>query len=120
MRIFQCHVLQLSRTDFSAADGKLSTAAMRAVAFALLLGAAMPLAAQINVTLPGSSTRTFSCTFSSSPADCGFFEESKVAGRATILSSGRDGGRAVRLHSEPGDSNVSGSGVNERDDISLS
>ena len=63
---------------------------------------------------------TFFCTFPSSPSDCGFGEQSAVPGRATIVNLGRDGPTAVRLHTEPGDSNVAGSLDNERDDLAIS
>jgi len=80
---------------------------------------------------------TFSCSFASSPSDCGFSEQAKVAGRASILNPaalslsvsalaasgrvpGRDGSNAVRLHTEPGDSDVAGSLANERNDLALS
>jgi hypothetical protein len=63
----------------------------------------------------------FSCTFASSPTtECGFTEQSKVAGRAGIVGWGRDGLTSVRLHTEPGDNNVVFSGDMERDDLSLS
>jgi hypothetical protein len=60
------------------------------------------------------------CTFANSPTDCGFAEQAKVAGRASIVNIGRVGPTAVRLHTEPGDNNVAGSGINERDDLTLS
>ena len=63
---------------------------------------------------------TSSCAFVSAPSNCGFYEQAKVAGRATLVSGGRTGGYAVRLHTESGDNNVYGSGVNERDDLSWS
>jgi len=78
---------------------------------------------------------TFSCAFTGSPSDCGFTEQAKAPGRASILSlsilgrvlssapagTGRDGGsNAVRLHTEPGDSNVAGSLDAERNDLTLS
>src|SRR5258706_16421445 len=85
--------------------------AMFVVMFALLLGAAKPVAAQ---------TVQYLCSFSGVPASCGFFEESAVAGRATLVNVARDGTTGVRLHTEPGDGNVYGSGTNERDDLSLS
>ena len=46
-------------------------------------------------------------------------EQAAGTNRATIVSGGRDGGSALRLHTEPGDSNVSGSGTNERNDVSI-
>ena len=82
----------------------------RFIAAALLLGAGFSASAQVQ----------FSCSFTSAPVNCGFFEESAVPGRATIVNIGRDGPTSVRLHTEPGDNNVYGSGLNERDDLSMS
>jgi len=65
-------------------------------------------------------TVLFSCTFASAPNECGFGVQQKVAGRATIVSTGRDGATGVRLHTEPGDTNVAGSGTSERNDLALS
>jgi hypothetical protein len=62
----------------------------------------------------------FFCSFEESPTDCGFHEQAKVKGRATLVDIARDGSKAVRLHTEPGDSNVSGSGARERNDLRLS
>ena len=62
----------------------------------------------------------FFCTFPTSPTDCGFTEEAKVPGRATIVGNGRDGATAVRLHTEPGDDNVAGSNSAERNALRLS
>ena len=67
-----------------------------------------------------STAAVFSCTFASSPIDCGLQEQAKVAGRATLVNFGRSGATAVRLHTEPGDNNVVGSGDMERDDLWLS
>jgi len=61
-----------------------------------------------------------SCSFAGSPSACGYREESAVPGRATVYGIGRDGNTSIRLHTEPGDANVTGSGGNERDDLSLS
>jgi hypothetical protein len=69
---------------------------------------------------PPSGSVLWSCTFPSSSSDCGFFEQAKVPGRATVVSTGRDGGTGIRLHTEPGDDNVAGSGTSERNDLSLS
>ncbi|MGB5079317.1 MAG: heparin lyase I family protein [Burkholderiales bacterium] len=46
-------------------------------------------------------------------------EQKAGTNRASIVNIGRDGGTALRLHTEPGDSNVSGSGTNERNDVAL-
>ena len=97
--------------------------AIPAAAFALLLGCGQVVS--YTPAVPGSapgvlSAVLFSCTFVSLPSGCGFFEESFVPGRATIVNVGIDGPTGVRLHTEPGDNNVFGSGTNERDDLSLS
>jgi len=63
---------------------------------------------------------SFLCTFLNSPTDCGFGEQAKVPRRASIVNIGRDGPTAVRLHTEPGDNNVTGSGSSERNDLTLS
>jgi Polysaccharide lyase len=60
----------------------------------------------------------FSCDFSGSWQDCQFGEQAKVAGRATMVTVA--GVNAVRLHTEPGDDNVAGSGSNERNDLTTS
>jgi len=65
-----------------------------------------------------SSGADFVCTFNS-VKDCNFIEQAKVSGRASLTSIARDGGTALRLHTEPGDNNVVGSGAMERDDVYL-
>jgi hypothetical protein len=45
--------------------------------------------------------------------------EQKAPGRAVVVTVGRDGGSGLRLHTEPGDNNVAGSGTNERNDVAL-
>jgi hypothetical protein len=60
----------------------------------------------------------YSCDFSTSLQDCQLWEQAKVAGRASLVTVG--GVNAVRLHTEPGDDNVAGSGSNERNDLSSS
>src|SRR5258706_9865958 len=89
-------------------------AALYTAACTLLLVSAPAAKAQTNPLVQ------YLCSFTSAPANCGFFEESKVPGRATVVSGGRDGATAIRLHTESGDNNIFGSGVNERDDLSLS
>ena len=85
---------------------------------------------------PPPPVAAFFCSFASSATDCGFLEQAKVSGRASVVGAaqvssvaglahvgaalGRDGPTAVRLHTEPGDSSVAGSGANERDDLTLS
>src|SRR5688572_2330331 len=72
------------------------------------------------VPSPAGGSVQFNCSFESSPTDCGFREQAKVPGRATLVNIARVGSRAVRLHTEPGDNNVSGSGTRERNDLLLS
>jgi hypothetical protein len=60
----------------------------------------------------------FSCDFSNGWQSCDFFEQAKELPRATIVSIA--GVNAVRLHTEPGDDNVAGSGSNERNDLTTS
>jgi len=43
-----------------------------------------------------------------------------VSGRASLVNFGREGGTAVRLHTEPGDVDVASSGTMERNDLWLS
>ncbi len=60
----------------------------------------------------------YSCLFTGVPQDCGFAEQSKGAGRASIVHvAGLNG---VRLHTRPGDSHVHGSRTAERSDLALS
>jgi len=80
------------------------------IAFAVALSAAASLRAGA----------TDSCSFENSPTECGFFEQSVSGGRASLTSTARDGASGVRLHTEPGDNNIAGSGSNERDDLALS
>lgn len=67
---------------------------------------------------PPAAGVNFACAFNALP-DCGFVEQAKVPGRATLTTISRDGGTALRLHTEPGDNNVVGSGAMERDDVYL-
>ncbi len=59
----------------------------------------------------------FSCSFETTFGACGFGEQAKVPGRATMVNVA--GVNAVRLHTEPGDNNVAGSNDNERNDLTL-
>ena len=63
------------------------------------------------------SGAAFACTFETTFSDCGFGEHAKVPGRATMVNVA--GVNAVRLHTEPGDNNVNGSGDHERNDLIL-
>jgi hypothetical protein len=66
-----------------------------------------------------SPAATFSCTFSNSPTDCGFYLQAAASSRATLAGIGRDGATALDLTTEPGDSNLFGSGTAERADLEL-
>ena len=84
---------------------------------------------------PPVPAAAFFCSFAGSPSDCGFAEQAKAPGRASVVDGGlvgsvaglarvgvqigRDGPTSVRLHTEPGDSNVAGSLDAERDDLAL-
>src|SRR5260221_5109998 len=87
----------------------------RTLIVSVLLGTAFGAGAQ-----SASSTPQFSCSFASAPTDCGFAEQAYALPRATIINAvAREGPTALRLHTEPGDSNVAGSGSAERDDLVL-
>lgn len=70
-----------------------------------------------------SGAATYSCDFEGN--HCDFLEQSKLGEwappaaprRSTLVTTARSGSRGVRLHTEPGDSNVRGSGHWERDDL---
>ena len=57
----------------------------------------------------------FASDWKTSPTDGGWGVQAKVPGRATLVP-GRYG-NAVRLHTEPGDTNIAGSGLSERCDL---
>jgi len=52
----------------------------------------------------------FLCNFANSPTDCGFQLQAKARSRASIAKIGPDGRTGLRLRTEPGDSDVAGSG----------
>jgi len=67
-----------------------------------------------------AADRDFLCSFERSPTECGFLEQAKVKGRATLVERSRDGEKAVMLRTEPGDSSVNNSGERLRNDLALS
>lgn len=81
----------------------------------LLAAAAMILFATDEIR----AAQTIFCSFAMSPTECGFTEQAKLPGRATIVGIGRDGTTSVGLHTEPGDDQVAGSGEAERNDLLL-
>jgi len=103
--------------------GKLSALIAAALGAAALNIVPAPAAAQIApLATPTSDTahQMYACTFAVSAYACNMYEGSATSpARSTVVTPGRDGSTALRLHTEPGDSNVDGSGVNERDDVNL-
>jgi polysaccharide lyase-like protein len=85
----------------------------------------------VSLRLPAvTATPKFFATFERNPFKTGtgdgtsadgiwWVEQKRGTIRATIVNIARDGATALRLHTEPGDSNVSGSGSHERNDIAL-
>ena len=98
--------LSLTAACGSGSDGATESAATGATEFSS--------AATLAGIPPGVA---YSCDFVRSWQDCLFGEQAKVAGRASIVTVA--GVSAVRLHTEPGDNNVAGSGSNERNDLTL-
>lgn len=80
-----------------------------------LFGSVQPAAAQAV-----SSNAAWSCTFASSPTECGFSLQAAAPDRAALITQARDGSNAVQLTTQPGDSELSGSGTAERADLELS
>lgn len=70
------------------------------------------------VVLPADKP-LFVTNWVTSPSDSGWVVQEFKPGRATLVPT-REGRMGVRLHTEPGDINVAGSGVHERNDLSLS
>src|SRR5437764_13080471 len=73
---------------------------------------------------PASATQispnaSWSCEFVNSPTDCGFNLQAFASNRATVVNPGRDGSTAAELTTQPGDSNLFGSGTAERADVDL-
>ena len=53
----------------------------------------------------------------STPTDCSFQLQAETSNRATLVTQARDGNNAVELTTQPGDSNLYGSGTAERADL---
>ncbi len=66
-----------------------------------------------------SSLASWSCEFVNSATDCGFSLQAAAANRATNAGPGVDVPTGAVLTTLPGDSNIAGSGTNERTDLSL-
>jgi hypothetical protein len=77
----------------------------------------------VALVMPAASAATYSCDFEG--GYCDFLEQSKLGEwtppatgrRSSIVDIARSGARGVRLHTEPGDSQVRGSDHWERDDL---
>lgn len=84
---------------------------------------ATALAAGAAIARSIGSTPGYSCDFEG--GYCDFLEQSRLgewappaaARRSSVVETSRSGTRAVRLHTEPGDSGVRGAGHWERDDL---
>jgi len=88
---------------------------LRAIAFAVTMFVLAPPPASAQI----SPSAGWSCEFANSPTDCGFYLQAAASSRATITSPGRDGSTAAELTTQPGDSNLFGSGTAERADVDL-
>lgn len=108
-----------SPTNFSAFFHR--TAAAVAVSAAVFALSPRPAAAQ-STSIPSGAK--YACDFENSY--CDFNEQSKIgdappsARRSSLVSSSRNGSTALRLHTEPGDNSVHGSGAWERNDLQKS
>jgi hypothetical protein len=89
--------------------------AVVALAAIYLLGSPVPTLAQAV-----SPNAAWSCTFPTSPVDCTFSLQAAAPDRASIITQARDGSNAVELTTQPGDSDLFGSGTAERADLELS
>lgn len=85
-------------------------------AYASTVGTTEPAVTPTSTAIPSGTA--FSCAFETTFSDCRFIEQAKVPGRATMVTVA--GVKAVRLHTEPGDNNVAGSGSSERNDLTTS
>jgi hypothetical protein len=113
-------------------------AALPTLCLALLLGAPLsgcspaPVSVQVNAPAGGGGspapapspappppTSSWSCNFPDAPTNCGFVLQAAASDRAMIVGPGRAGPTAVELTTEPGDTNLFGSGVDERADLAL-
>ena len=99
----------------------LRQATVSAALASLATVAALPAAAQ---AAPIPAGAKYSCSFEN--GYCDFYEQSKIGGvsptgtgtrRSSLVTTSRVGGYGVRLHTEPGDSQVNGSGEWERNDL---
>lgn len=92
---------------------------LRAVAVAIAIFAAGTVTAGTSSSNSISPLATWSCEFLNSATDCGFSLQAASANRATNAGPGVDVPTGAALTTLPGDSNIAGSGTNERTDLSL-
>jgi hypothetical protein len=88
--------------------------AVAGVAVIVLFWSPLPAAAQAV-----SPNAAWSCMFASSPTDCSLYLQAAAPNRAALVTQARDGNNALELTTQPGDSNLFGSGTAERADVSL-
>ena len=92
---------------------------LRTIAVAIAILPAGPVIAGTPESYSISPLATWSCEFLNSATDCGFSLQAAAANRATNAGPGIDVPTAAVLTTVPGDSNIAGSGTNERADLSL-
>ena len=90
---------------------------LRALAVVMLvLGTPLVARAQSGTISPNA---IWSCEFVTAATDCGLSLQAAAANRATNAGPGVDVPTAAVLTTDPGDSNIAGSGTNERTDLTL-
>jgi len=92
---------------------------LRALAVAIAMLAAGTVTAGTYSSNSISALATWSCEFLTAATDCGFSLQAAAANRATDAGPGVDVATGAVLTTVPGDSNIAGSGTNERTDLSL-
>jgi hypothetical protein len=92
---------------------------LRAVAVAIATFAAGTVTAGNYTSNSISALATWSCEFVNSATDCGLSLQAAAANRATNAGPGVDVATAAVLTTLPGDTNIAGSGTNERTDLSM-
>ena len=112
-----CRVSATSRS--SARAGHAGAVAATIIGSVLLVSVASSAHAQLVTPTLDTADMVSSCTCRTSATACGYSLQATASSRITVVSGGRDGNTALRLDTESGDSNVFGSGANERTDVAL-